>query len=135
VDWWRRLFPRQPELGGAPRTGRQKTYSAESGYVYQYIFLSFRPHRRGGEGLHEYVFEVRGSAGKTSTLSVVLKESVLLMWVRAHDREFSASERYGIAKITLKRELDAAESPTALPVSVTPSLDQIDEICRFLGLS
>lgn len=134
VDWWRRLFPRQPELGGAPRTGRQKTYSAESGYVYQYVLLSFRHHRGAGEDLHEYTFEVSGGPGKTSNISIVLKGSVLHTWIRDHDREFSASERYGIAKISLKRELDSAENPAALPSSVSPTVGQIDDICRFLGL-
>ena len=134
MDWWRRFFPRQPELGGAPRTGRQKTYSAESGYVYQYVLLSFRNHRSGGEDLHEYTFEVSGRPGKMSNISIVLKESVLHTWMRGHDREFSASERYGIAKITLKRELDSAESPAWLPESVSPTVGQIDDICRFLGL-
>jgi hypothetical protein len=134
VDWWRRLFARQPALGGAPRTGRQKTYSAESGYVYQYVLSSFRQHRKAGEDLHEYTFEVNSAPGRTSTIAVILKSSVLHTWIREHDREFSPSERYGIAKITLKRALDSAENPAALPPSVSPDVGQIDDICRFLAL-
>jgi hypothetical protein len=134
LEWWRRLFPRQPEPGGALRTGRQKTYSADSGYVYQYVLLSFRQHRRGGEELHEYTFEVSGGPGRKSNIAVILRSSVLHTWIRDHDREFSASERYGIAKITLKRELDSAENPASLPASVSPDVGQVDDICRFLGL-
>ena len=134
LEWWRRRFARRPELGGAPRTGRQKTYSAESGYVYQYVLLSFRQHKRGGEDLHEYTFEVSGAPGRTWSIAVILRSSVLHTWIREHDREFSASERYGIAKITLKRELDTAESPARLPASVSPTVGQVDDICRFLGL-
>jgi hypothetical protein len=130
----RRFLPHQPEFGGGPRTGRQKTYSAESGYVYQYVLSSFRQHRRGGEDLHEYTFEVSGGPGRTSSVAIVLKSSVLHTWIRQHDREFSASERYGIAKITLKRELDSADNPATLPASVSPNVNQVDDVCRFLGL-
>jgi hypothetical protein len=134
LDWWRQLFQRRSNLGGALRTGRQKTYSAESGYVYQYVLSSFRQHRRGGEDLHEYTFQVSGGRGESSTLTVVLRSSVLREWIRRHDREFSASERYGIAKIALKRQFDSAESPAAIPASVAPDIDEVAEISGFLGL-
>ena len=134
LEWWRRLFPPQRDLGSAPRTGRQKTYSADSGYVYQYVLSSFRQHRRVGEDLHEYTFEVSGGPGRKSSVAIVLKSSVLHTWIREHDREFSASERYGIAKIALKRELDSAEDPSSLAADVSPDAAQVDDICRFLGL-
>jgi hypothetical protein len=134
LEWWRRLFARRTISGGAPRTGRQKTYSAESGYVYQYVLSSFKQHRRGGEDLHEYTFEVSAGRGRSSSLTVVLRSSVLREWIRRHDREFSASERYGIAKITLKRQLDAGENPSALPTSIAPDIDEVADISSFLGL-
>ena len=133
-DWWHRLFPRRTNPGGAPRTGRQKTYSAESGYVYQYVLSAFRQYRRGDEELYEYTFQVSAGRGEASAVTVVLRSSVLREWIRQHDREFSASERYGIAKITLKRQLDAAESPPALPPSVAPDVSEVADITAFLGL-
>jgi hypothetical protein len=133
-DWWRRLFPRKTTHGGAPRTGREKTYSADSGYVYQYVLSSFRQYRRGGEDCHEYVFQVRGGRSGATDIAVILKSSVLQQWEREHDREFSASERYGIAKITLKRQLDASEDPVSVPPAVSPDIAQVTEITTFLGL-
>jgi hypothetical protein len=133
LDWWYRLFPQKPAAGTAPGTGRQKTYSAESGYVYQYVLSSFRQHRRRGEEVYEYLFAVSGGRAALVNLSVSLHSSVLERWAAQH-RELSASERYGIAKISLKRQLDASESPASLPLSISPQLNEIDDIAAFLGL-
>jgi hypothetical protein len=133
-DWWRRLFPSKSVSSGAPGTGRQKTYSAESGYVYQYVLASFGHHQRGGEEVFEYSFRVSSGRGPAIDLAVLLKSSVLCQWTRQHDREFSASERYGIAKIALKRQLDTSDDPASLPASISPDQAQVSEISDYLGL-
>ena len=133
LDWWRRLFPRKTVLGGALRTGRQKTYSAESGYVYQYLLSSFRQHRRGGEAVHEYTFEVSGGRWPAALVSIVLRASVLRQWETRHGRELTASERYAIATITLKRQLDASETPKSVPSVVAPDVAGIEAVSSLLG--
>jgi hypothetical protein len=133
LNLWSRLFPRKPELGGAPRVGRQKTYSAESGYVYQYVLSTFRQHRRRGEQVHDYTFEVTTGHEAPARVSVILRSSVLEEWVNQHGRELTASERYAIAKISLKRQLDDSETPESVPADVEPRVADVDSIASFLG--
>jgi hypothetical protein len=132
-DWWRKFSGTKTELGGAPRLGRQKTYSAESGYVYQYVLASFRQHRHAGEGVHDYSFEVSGGRGAPTAVSILLRASVLHQWETEHGRELTASERYAIAKVTLKRQLDASETPQSVPPRVAPDVSDVDDISSLLG--
>jgi hypothetical protein len=132
-DWWRKFSGNKTDLGGAPRLGRQKTYSAESGYVYQYVLAAFRQHRHAGEGVHDYSFEVSGGRGAPTAVSILLRASVLHQWETEHGRELSASERYAIAKVTLKRQLDASETPQSVPSKVAPDVFDVDDISSLLG--
>jgi hypothetical protein len=132
-SWWRKLFPVKAEFSGAPRFGRLKTYSADSGYVFQYSLSSFRRHR-GGDQVYEYVFLVSAGRGPAQPLSVLLGTSVLRQWQTQLGRELTASERFAIAKIALKRHLDESEAPNSVGPSVSPGLTEVGEISSFLGL-
>jgi hypothetical protein len=134
LSWWQKLFRRTPDYGGAPRLQRQKTYSAESGYVYQYSLSSFRQHRRSGEKGYEYCFSVSGGRAAESQISVILRNGVLQQWEAQHVRELTASERYALAKIALKRHLDGSETPADVQTNVSPDLAEVDSISTFLGL-
>ena len=133
LSWWRKLFPVKTEFSGSPRFGRQKTYSADSGYVYQYSLSSFR-HHRGKEPVYEYAFLVDAGRGPALPLSILLKASVLQQWQTELGRELSASERFAIAKIALKRHLDQVETPGSAAGSVSPDLGEVGAISLFLGL-
>ena len=128
------LRKKEPALGGAPRLGREKTYSAESGYVYLYSLTAYRQHRAGGDYLHEYTFAVTTGRQAPAPLRVQLRTTVLDGWERASGRELTASERFGIAKIALKRAFDQADDPAALGDVVTPGSAEVDDIARFLQL-
>ena len=55
----RNFFAKKPPpLTGAPAVRRMKSYSAQSGYVYQYFYEGQRPFRSGGESGIEFVFTV-----------------------------------------------------------------------------
>ena len=49
---------------------RQKTYSAESGYVYQYFYEGQRAATRDGDAGAEYVFNVSADRKSSFSLSV-----------------------------------------------------------------
>jgi len=114
--------PQQPApLSGAPRVRRQKTHSAETGYVYLYFFEGQRQVNRDGAPAVEYVFDV--SAGRKSSfpVSIFLRESVVSEWQQAHHRELSGPEKYAIAKMALRYAFDTKESPEQVrePIDVT----------------
>ncbi len=116
IDWlgWLRKLQRAPEpLRGAPPVRRQKTYSAQSGYVYQYFY---RGYRISGETT-EYVFET--SADRKTTFPV----TVLLPASSVAGRDLTNTERYAVAKMALFQAFDERDNPAAMhePVQVRPS--------------
>src|SRR5258707_830005 len=85
---------KQP-LAGAPAVRRLKSYSAESGYVYQYVYEGQRPHTSGTE----FVFTISADRKSWHDLSVIVGEEGVRAWERAHDRQLSSTERYAVAKM------------------------------------
>jgi hypothetical protein len=101
---------------------RWKTYAAQSGYVYQYVFEGLKDER-------EYLF--RAVSGEQIEMNCSVEFSAQT-WIGAN-RELSDIERYGIAKIALLRSLDEPEPPTTLR-SIRPSESEVADICRELDL-
>ena len=133
LGFLRTILRRDPPLVRTRSTGRPRTYSADSGYVYQYWFAGFRPVKRAGEGYIEYVFEVTGARESPSAVSVLLAEGRLPAWTGTQ-RELTASERYGIAKLCLKRALDSFPDPKTLSPQVVPSKSDVEEVAATLDL-
>jgi hypothetical protein len=133
IGFLRTILRRDPPLVRTRSTGRPRTYSADSGYVYQYSFAGFRRIKRGGEGYIEYVFEVTGARETPSAVSVLLAEGRLPEWTGTQ-RELTASERYGIAKLCLKRALDSFPDPKSLKPQVLPDKMDIEEVAATLDL-
>jgi len=123
MNWLQRLIGRGPApLTGAPAIRRQKTYSAQSGYVYQYFYEGYRP---AGDAT-EYVFNV--SADRKSSFPV----SVLIP--RELGRELGSTERYAIAKMALFAAFDEREAPEQMRQPVNVEAAAVTEILGRLGL-
>lgn len=105
-------------LTGAPAVRRQKTYSAQSGYVYQYFYNGLR---RVGEST-EYVFEVSADRKAGLPVSVFLPDASVAHWARNHCRELAAQERYGVVKMALFQAFDERPDPASMnaPVEIQP---------------
>lgn len=120
---WLKRSPRVPELTGAPPVRRQKTYSAQSGYVYQYFYRGLRtiPHR--GAAATEYVFEVTADRHTAFPLSIVVPEAALEEWQHDHGRVLASAERYGLAKMALFQTFDDFPAPDQChgPVELDPA--------------
>jgi len=103
-------------LSGAPAVRRQKTYSAQSGYVYQYFYEGHRPMAapRGTE----YVFNVSPDRKSSSQVSVFVTDDVMLSWQQESGRTLSATEQYAIAKMALFQAFDERETPEAMRMAV-----------------
>src|SRR3954464_6881156 len=98
----RNFFTKKPApLTGAPAVRRLKSYSAQSGYVYQYFYEGQRPFRGGGESGIEYVFTVSADRKAFHPLSVLVSENALHTWEQAHEHPLSSTERYAISKMAL----------------------------------
>src|SRR5713226_1177617 len=95
-----RWFGKKPvPLAGAPAVRRQKAYSAQSGYVYQYFYEGHRP--SSPERGTEYVFAVSSDRKTSSRVSVIISDAAVVNWQNESGRTLSATEQYAIAKVAL----------------------------------
>jgi hypothetical protein len=122
--------PKPEPLTGAPPVRRQKTYSAESGYVYQYHYEGSRPL----EGGREYVFAATSGRGAPFAVSVRLLESAIEPWEQSHGRALGQQERFALAKLSMKQAFDEREGPDRMRAAVEPTAEQIEGILGMLGV-
>ncbi len=124
LAWIRRLARKEqpPPLAGAPAVRRLKTYSAASGYVYQYFY-------EGHRGT-EYVFQVSADRRTYFSVTVLLSEAAL----QACPRELNSTERYAVAKMALFQAFDERAAPDEMrqPFLVRP--EAVAAITGQLGL-
>jgi hypothetical protein len=117
-------------LEGAPASRRQKTYSAQSGYVYQYVYEGCR--KRAGDT--EYVFSVSWDRKTPLTASVALPDDVIAEWEREHDFALRPNERHGIVKMALFQAFDERGGPGQLRAEILVRRADLDAIIQTLGI-
>jgi hypothetical protein len=132
---FRRFFNKaKMPLSGAPAVRRMKTYSAQSGYVYQYFYDGYRTLDASGERITEFVFQISADRKTWNDLSVLVSASAVESWEKANARELSATERYAIAKIALFQAFDERPGPAQMREHVRVRNADIDGIVETLGL-
>jgi len=131
-DWFRK---KEAPLAGAPAVRRQKTHSAESGYVYQYFYEGQRPAKRDGTPGAEYVFDVSADRKSSFPVSVFVRDSALEEWQKEHGRQLSSTERYAIAKLALFQAFDQRESPDAMRQEVVVQASDVGAFLATLDIS
>ena len=87
---------------------RLKTYTAQTGYVYQYYFVGKRATLSDDPEAPatEYIFDVTSDRKTTFAVSVFLGPEAVKTWSAGHDRELSAPEQYAAAKLRLMQGFD-----------------------------
>lgn len=111
-----------------------KTYSAQSGYVYQYFYEGHRGFESGGETGTEFVFTVSPDRKNWSPTAVLVGNEALAQWEQAHARELSATERYAIAKLALFQAFDERPKPEQMRQEVRLRCADVEAIVETLGL-
>jgi len=92
----------------APR--RVKSYSAATGYTYQYVFHEIRKGRRGFAVGNEYVYLVSADRKTSFPLVIFIGRDAARRWSRQAGRELSGTEEYAAAKMRLFQTLDEVEN-------------------------
>jgi hypothetical protein len=93
---------------------RVKSYSAQSGYVYQYYFYEVRKVRRDGTEGTEYVYMVSVDRKKVFPLRIIVRHDAAEKWSHSGGRTLSGTEEYAVAKMRLFQALDEIENPERL---------------------
>jgi hypothetical protein len=132
---FRGLFSRKPAaLTGAPPVRRLKTYSAQSGYVYQYFYQGQRPFHAGRDGGGEFVFSVSHDRKTWHATSVLVSDAAMASWEQTHARALSSTERYAVAKMALFQAFDERSTPEQMREAVRLRPADVDGIIESLGL-
>jgi len=121
-------------LTGAPAVRRLKTYSAQSGYVYQYYYEGHRPFRAAGESGREFVFRISADAKAWHPASVLLDDAAVRAWESAHERALSSTEHYAVAKMALFQAFDERPLPAQMKEEVRVRAADVEAIIESLGL-
>jgi hypothetical protein len=130
-----RLFKKKPApLTGAPAVRRQKTYNAQSGYVYQYYYEGQRPFHRDSERGTEFVFDVSADRKTSSTVSVFVLDEAVFAWQRQHGRELAETERYATAKMALFQAFDERAHPGLMKQDIRVRAADMEAILSGLGI-
>lgn len=118
------------QLTGGPLRPRIKTYSAESGYVYQHVY---RGHRIV-DSFQEHVFSVSAHPGRWDALTVRLAVSVISEWERRNLRVLTSTQKYAVAKMAMFQLLDEAGGAPG-PLEVSPDLPAIEKYLEHLQIA
>ena len=121
-------------LSGAPAVRRIKSYSAQSGYVYQYFYEGRRPFRGGGQSGLEFVFTVSADRKTFHPVSVLMAEEALRPWEEAHAHPLASTERYAVAKMALFQAFDERATPHLMKHEVRLRAADAAAILETLGL-
>lgn len=121
----------------SPPPRRVKTYTASSGYVYQYYFVGQREAKLHDEAATEFIFDVTRDRHATFAFSVFLTPSASNGWAVHHGRALSDPERYAAAKMRLLRGFDELGScdlrHESRQLAVTP--EQLEDLLSELGVA
>lgn len=82
-----------------------KTYSALSGYVYQYVYAGYREPETAS-ATRSYVFLVGRHLKANAPLAIEIPSAVISALQETAGREIDSRERYALAKMKLFRVLD-----------------------------
>jgi hypothetical protein len=117
---------------------RIKSYSAETGYVYQYCFYEVNRIQNNGSPAGEFIYAVSADRKTTFPLRIVVQQSALEAWAQANGRPLTSSEEYAVAKMRLFRAFDKGEVPltaeTAAGLSLLVDERNLEDLLHALNI-
>jgi hypothetical protein len=113
---------------------RVKTYTAQTGYVYEYYFVGQREALSGEVPATEYIFDVISDRRARYSVSVLIGEDAGRAWASTHGRQLSAPELYAAAKLRLQQGFDEIGDMLAEGRSLAVGGTNIEEVLSSLGL-
>ena len=91
---------------------RIKSYSAATGFVYQYYFYEVKKARRGFSAGTEYIYMVSVDRQHVFPVRIFVNEDASKKWSGHGGRELSGTEEYAVAKMRLFQAFDEIEGIT-----------------------
>jgi len=113
---------------------RIKSYSAATGYVYQYQFQEVQKTRRGQTPGIEYVYLVSADRKTAFPLSIFVHRSAIESWSRKIGREMTGTEEYAVAKMRLFQAFDEIEDLAAARPELSVDDSNLESLLAQLDL-
>ncbi len=127
--WLNKVLGKQPEqfpLKGTPPVRREKAYSADTGYVYQYFYEGYRETGAGDDAGNMYVFTVNSDRVSSFTVKLSLNQRTMETWQKNHERELNPTEQYALVKMALFRIFDERANLSG-PTEAALTYDDMEE--------
>ncbi len=117
---------------------RVKSYSAATGYVFQYFFYEVNRTRRGLVAGTEYVYMVTAARQKLHPLRIFVERAAVEEWAKRGGRELTGTEEYAVAKMRLFRAFDELPELAVQAAETWPELHvderNLEELLEVLDL-
>jgi hypothetical protein len=118
-----------------PETVRRiKTYSASSGYVYQYQFQDAHPSTNPAEPGNEYIYYVSTDRKTMFPIRILVRRDALDRWSKQNGRALSGTEEYALAKMRLFQAFDEVNDFAAARPDLTVDDSNAKELLTRLDL-
>ena len=115
---------------------RIKTYTCQTGYVYQYYFVGKRDALSSDPEApsFEYIFDVTSDRKTTFAVSVFLPPAAIEAWQSARGRTLADPERYAAVKLRLMLAFDEIPDMLNLGRRLRVEPSQICELLDSIGI-
>ncbi len=115
---------------------RQKTYTSETGCVYQYYFVGKRPALSDDPAApaKEFIFDVTPDRKQTFAVSIFLRTPAVIAWQEKHGRELVEVEQYAAAKMMLLRAFDVVEDMMQGGRRLMIEIEELEELLEQIGV-
>ena len=113
---------------------RVKSYSAATGYVYQYYFYEVEKSRRGPSLGTEYVYMVSVDRQQVFPLRIFVQQDALEKWSARTGQKLTGTEEYAVAKMRLFQAFDEIEGLAAQPPDLTVDNSNLETLLSQLDI-
>lgn len=113
---------------------RVKSYSAATGFVYQYYFYEVQKSKRGAAEGTEYVYMVSVDRKHVFPVRIFVSKDALGKYSARTGREFTGTEEYAVAKMRLFQAFDEMEGLSAKTPVFLVDASNLDTLLSQLDL-
>jgi hypothetical protein len=113
---------------------RVKSYSAATGYVYQYYFYEVNKAKRGAVAGTEYVYMASVDRKHVFPVKIFVAKEALEKWSAQTGREFTGTEEYAVAKMRLFQAFDDVENLAEKTPDLIVDGSNLEELSSQLDL-
>lgn len=113
---------------------RIKSYSAATGYVYQYYFYEVEKAKRGTAEGTEYVYMASVDRKHVFPVRIFVSKGALEKWSASTGRQFTGTEEYALAKMRLFQAFDEIEGLSAKTPELLVDESNLDTLLSQLDL-